>query len=494
MNNKYKRIIMKRLAKKIASIPFFADESADTVALVGCSILAIAATSALAIEGANYYKTVAEINTATESAASFAAQMAASCATTSGCVLDTLVDDFVAKRMVKRGDVTISSTSTEGFWSDDGKGKGIFVSQCPGTIPSGGSCDKALQAKVHTTWKTATKLAGDYTFSRDTTDVVRLATLNQVVSQQSTGSVYTLGDLCPMAIDYGMFTSDNGNTYDRYWSKTEQKPSDDGYFPGGDLPDGRSYGNHAGDYNGSNGYKFTTDNMKSVAQVAYLANLTSSSAPSWAVKPGTSSYYTTANLPNNLTSVGAKVSINDKIWLNKSFPVRKNVSQTNDYSTSYTNNMPVAFPPGPDGTYYDSPVNPNWFKWATVGKTCLVPVVNNVTSSGASNSPNGGQGRIGTIKSFSVITIRAVCPGTSMWKNNHWDAYTDDKYTTIDSKCEYGSQSSYVHPYVVFQMGNRDNSGSKYAAYDAPNTRRGDNGVNAEALGSTSYNRHMDSH
>lgn len=475
-------IRMKKLFQKLTKLSFLRDESGASAAVVVCSVGAIVACSAMAMETANYSKTVSEIQSLSDATARYAASMVNSCS--SPCVLDTLVDDFANKQATK-GRATVTTTTTTGSWWDDGSGHGSFHADCTG-LTNGYTCKAAIKTAVHAEFTTLTNLASkNFVFKHDTSDVVLRDTINQVAST-TTGSVTTFGDLCPLAIDYAMFTSDGGNTYDRYWDKTKLKPSDNGYFPGGDLPDNRSYGNYANDSTGVNGYKFKSDNKKSVAWVAYLVQLKNSSTPpNWPTDPTTTNYDDPTKGPSNITTSGSKLSVGDTVWMHGYMPVRSN------YSKSYSGGKPRSY--NVNGvTYLDSPTNPYWWNWASTGKTCLLPVVKAIKS--GDNGPYGNSGYLGTVVTFTAGTVQGVCKGTAMWNSStsHWDAYTDDKYTTPDTKCEYGSDSSKVHPYAVLQFGKRDGAGN-YSDYDAPNTKLGDAGVNAEHLGATGNKKHVNS-
>ena len=477
-------IRMKKLFQKLTKLSFLRDESGASAAVVVCSVGAIVACSAMAMETANYYKTISEIQSLSDAATSYAAANAGSCVSPT-CNLDTLVDDFANKRVNKSGNTTITTTTTAGFWRDDGKGKGSFTADCS-NLPSGSSCRAAVKTNVHAEFTTLTNLVGkNWVFKHDTSDVVLKDTVTQVQAS-NVGSVTTFGDLCPLAVDYRMFTSDGGTTYDRFWDKNNLKPNDDGYFPGGDLPDNRGYGTFANDKTGANGYQFKSDNKKSVDWVAYLyVPKNSSTKAGWPIDPTTTDYDDPTKGPSNITTSGSKLGVGDTVWMHGSFPVRSN------YSKTYTNSKPKSYTVN-GTTYLDSPTNPYWWKWATVGKTCLLPVVKGVKS--GDNGPYGNSGYLGTIVAFTSATIKGVCPGTAMWNSSktHWDAYTDDKYTTSDSKCEYGSDSTKVHPYAVIQFGKRDSSGN-YSDYDGPNTKYGDSGTSAEHLGAVGFKKHVDS-
>ena len=485
MNFMNKAIPMKKPFQKLTKLSFLRDESGATAPVIVCSIGAIAACSALAMETANFYKTTAEIQSLSDATARYAAQQMNSCVAPN-CVLDTLVDDFANRRITNNGKVAITTTTVSGFWREGGSSKGSFSGDCK-SLPTGSTCKAAVQTTIHAEFRPLLGLIGkDWLFKKDTVDVVLRDAVTSVQASTTNG-VTTLGNLCPLAIDYRMFTSDGGATYDRYWDKDNLKPNDDGYFPGGDLPDNRSYGNYGNDKTGANGYKFKSDNQKSVAWVGYLAQLKSSStAASWPTDPATTNYDDPTKGPTNIASSGSSLSVGDTIWMHGNFPVRSGYSKnytTNSKPKSYTVN---------GITYLDSPTNPYWWSWATVGKTCLLPVVKNIRS--GDNGPYGNSGNLGTIAAFTSATIKGVCPGTAMWNSStsHWDAYTNDKYTNLDTKCEYGSDPAKVHPYVAFQFGKRDSS-SNYSDYDGPDTKFGNADTSAEHLGAVGFKKHVDS-
>lgn len=475
---------MKKYLKKMISHPFYQDESGGTFALVCGSLAAVVACTALGMETANYYKSVSEIQSLSDSATSYAASNANSCVAPN-CNLDSLVDDFVNKRVNKSSNITITTSTTNGFWRDDGKGNGSFTADCS-SLSSGSTCKAAVRTNVNAQFRTLTNLIGkNWVFNRDSSDVVLRDNVRGVQSV-TTGSVTTFGDLCPLAVDYRMFTSDNGKTYDRYWDKDKSKPKDDGYFPGGDLPDNRGRGVFVNDKNGSNGYKFEDDNKKSVDWVAYLyVPKNSETKASWPTDPSKSDYDDQTKIPSNRTTSGSKLGVGDTVWMHGRFPVR------GGYSKSYSNNKPKSYKVD-NVTYLDSPTNPNWWKWATVGKTCLVPVVKDIKS--GDKGPYGNSGYLGKIVSFTSVTIKGVCPGTAMWNTNtkRWDAYTNELYTTKDSKCEYGKDGSYVHPYAVIQFGKRDSSGD-YSDFDGPNTKYDDDDEreSAEHLGAVGFKKRV---